>query len=672
MILSTQDLAGLAHSGISRELAEAAGLRRVNSSEGAEVIGRNGIADYSGILFPYCWPGDQHPREYRLRRDHPDLEEDGSGGVRERNKYLSPPGAPNMLYFPPDVRPAWLSDPSLSIILTEGEKKTLALSTLSQHDLGETIQTPRFMPVGLAGVWCWRGRVGTASGPDGDRRNVTGVIGDFDKLTWKGRRVTILFDVNVGTNVSVQIARQKLAAEMERRGAIVSLFDWPDDVPEGVNGIDDLLGLWGPDEILRLLSRTGTEANPTRHLQLSKNGRLLANLNNAVFLLENDPALQGLIWFDEFVGRLMTGDPPREWADTDDINLTLDFQSHKGIPSMRRDTVSQAVIAVAFQDRRNCVKDWLDSLTWDGESRIDQFFENHFGAEATEYTRAASKNFWLSIVARVFQPGCQADHMPVLEGPQGAGKSAGLRAIGGDWFTEQHESATGKGFFEVLQGKLLVEISEMDAFSRADVTRVKQVLTCLSDRYREPYGRHAKDHPRQCVFVGTTNRDDWNRDETGARRFWPIACHGEIDVDAIRSARSQLFAEAVVRFHAGETWWEMPIEETRRQQADRYSEPSWAELILRYINSAPVEEVTDYGVEDNWVPRTQPLTEVSIPEILEHALKLPTGQWHKGNEMRLAEALRFLGWTKKDVRREGRVVKRWFPPEVATGPEVAT
>src|SRR5262249_11330228 len=141
----------------------------------------------------------------------------------------------------------------------------------------------------------------------------------------------------------------------------------------------------------------------------------------------------------------------------------------------------------------------------------------------------ASHNFWLSLVARAYKPGCKVDNMIVLEGGQGIGKSTALDIIGGDWYTEQHESASNpKAFAEILQGKLLVEISEMDAFNGSQINRVKQTITCQSDRYRPAYGRYAKDHLRRCIFVGTTNRDDWNKDETGARRFWPITCKKQI------------------------------------------------------------------------------------------------------------------------------------------------
>jgi predicted P-loop ATPase len=270
------------------------------------------------------------------------------------------------------------------------------------------------------------------------------------------------------------------------------------------------------------------------------------------------------------------------------------------------------------------------------------------------------------MVARVYRPGCQQDHMIVLEGPQGIGKSSALRTIGGDYFAEQHEAITGKGFFEVLQGKLLIEISELDAFRHAAITKVKQVITCTNDRFRNPYDRHAQDHPRQCVFAGTTNKDDWNQDETGARRFWPIACQRQIDIEAIRIHRDQFFAEAVARFKAGATWWEMPAEETQREQEQRYVPPAWVEPIEKYITHDRTYAKTEDGVSakpDGWIERSTPRTELLISEIFEMALELPAGQWTKANEMRACEALRYLGWERKLVRRNGKPQKLWMPPE---------
>src|SRR5262245_28731589 len=179
--LTAQDLAALEKCFISPQLAEQAGLFRVDSQTGGQLIGRNGSGDYSGIVFRYLWPGEAHPREYRLRLDHPDLEQQSDGSITEKGKYLSPPGRGNILYFVPGTKPSWLKDPSLPIIITEGEKKTIALYRLAFHDSS----SPRFLPIGLSGVWNWRGVVGKSTDARGERRKVKGVIADFDRIVWK-------------------------------------------------------------------------------------------------------------------------------------------------------------------------------------------------------------------------------------------------------------------------------------------------------------------------------------------------------------------------------------------------------------------------------------------------------------------------------------------------------
>jgi hypothetical protein len=254
--LQPNDLEKLAACGISPELARQALLRRVTSQEGARLIGRNGAADYAGITFPCVWPGDgDHIREYRLRRDHPELELQPDGTLKERNKYLSPPGRGNLLYFVPGTQAEWLSDSSLPAIITEGAKKTLALWPLGWHGLDQSAQRPRFLSIGLSGVWNWRGTVGKAPGPNGDRRDVKGPIHDLSRVTWAGRNVIILFDVNIATNTSVQAARAQVTCELQRRGAKVQWFVWPGEVPQGVNGIDDLVAAWGPSRVLSLMKQ---------------------------------------------------------------------------------------------------------------------------------------------------------------------------------------------------------------------------------------------------------------------------------------------------------------------------------------------------------------------------------------------------------------------------------
>jgi hypothetical protein len=253
--LTSTDLSRFAASGIPADLAEQAQLRRVDSAEGGAIVGRNGSGDYAGVIFPYIWPGNDGPREYRLRRDHPDMEFDAAGKPKERAKYLSPAGRANMLYFVPGTPSEWLKDAGLPAVITEGEKKALALYVLAHHELSDAADRPRWLPIALPGVWNWRGTVGKTTGRDGDRRDVKGAIPDLDRVQWRGRRVTILFDLNARDNESVQAARAGLTAELRKRGADVFWFAWPEETPDGINGIDDLVGAWGLDRVMPLVTQ---------------------------------------------------------------------------------------------------------------------------------------------------------------------------------------------------------------------------------------------------------------------------------------------------------------------------------------------------------------------------------------------------------------------------------
>jgi predicted P-loop ATPase len=402
-------------------------------------------------------------------------------------------------------------------------------------------------------------------------------------------------------------------------------------------------------------------------LDRNGNGVPLANLNNAVAILEHDPRLQGLLWFDEFLQRMLTGDPVREWTEADDGNLTLYMQRAIGVQKMGIDSVRQAARIMAYRNVRNCVRDWLSSLTWDRTPRIEAFFVDIFGADDTAYTRAAGRNFWISLVARALNPGCQVDNMVVLEGTQGIQKSSALQIIAGDWYAAQHESPGNmRAFAEVLQGKIIAEIEEMHAFSRVENEAIKKAITVRKDRFR-PSGAHgyAKDHPRTCIFAGTTNRDDWNKDETGARRQWPIRCEF-VELELLRANREQYFAEAVgiyrrvhadalpaERVAAGAAWWLMPEEETKAEQAARYDADPWMDQIAKFV--AIVSSAT-------------------VGEIMEEALKIEIARFTRSDQMRVAACLRVLGWKQKNSRVGGRVLKVWYPParEEATSDQVAT
>lgn len=351
------------------------------------------------------------------------------------------------------------------------------------------------------------------------------------------------------------------------------------------------------------------------------------------------------MWFDEFLQRLRTGDPARDWIDADDANLQLYIQRVIGIPKIGADHVRGAVLVIAYRSPRDSLREFVEALPeWDGVERCASFFADVFGARESTYCRAVGVNFWNSLIARALVPGCKVDNMVVLEGAQGKRKSSALAAIVGDaWFAEASEAVTDKDFFVNLQGKWIIEIAELDAFRAADITSIKRMVTCRIDRFRPPYGRSAVDHPRRSILSGTANHDDWNRDETGARRFWPIACGRGFDirVDLIEAGRLQYMAEARAQIASGASWWEMPTEETLKEQRRRYDADPWLEVVSEFVLGR---------------------SEVRVTQILLDCLKIELGRISKADQMRAARCLTALGWWNGgNVKRDGRVVKIWRP-----------
>jgi hypothetical protein len=389
----------------------------------------------------------------------------------------------------------------------------------------------------------------------------------------------------------------------------------------------------------RAVPRAAAKPEPTTPdaygFERSSSGAPLANIDNAVRVLEHE---RREIYFEEFSQRIRKTDG--EWSDADDLEFALDMQRRLGLAKMTPQVANQAVLIYAHHNARDRVREALERWEWDGVERIGAFFALAYGAPDTEYTRAASGNFWRSLVARALKPGCKVDTMVVLEGVQGLQKSTSLRRIAGpELFAEASESPSSKDFFLALQGKLLVEVAEMDAFSRSEVTAVKRVLSCQVDRFRAPYERSTRDWPRRGVFVGTTNRSDWARDDTGARRFWPIRCH-RVDLAYIEANRVQLYAEAVARVSQGEGWWDMPTEATRAEQEARRVEDPWEDILGQHLTGKDAPD------------------RLLMTDLLRIQLGLDANRMDKAAQQRAASVLRRLGWERVDGYHRGHT-KYW-------------
>lgn len=367
---------------------------------------------------------------------------------------------------------------------------------------------------------------------------------------------------------------------------------------------------------------------------IKKTGAPITDMANVVRFLKRDKT-HPAIWYDDFYHRVFKF-PGEPWNDVDTLRLTERLQDEFAFRKLGREIVDSAVELHAHSNVMNEPRDWLNSLFWDKKPRISDFFVSCLGAEPSAYMSAVGHNFWVGMVARILQPGCQNDHMVVIEGAQNAGKTSLLRIIGGKWYVEATENVQSKDFFMVMNGRMIVEIAELDSFNKAEVTRIKQVVSCPVDSYRLPYARRGADYARTCILVGTTNEDAYLRDSTGARRFWPVKC-GKVDLNAARAQRAQLFAEAVVCFRAGDSWHLTPLEETQEAQEQRRDRDIWEDLLKMKIS---------YGI---------PVTLLEAAELV----GITNDKLDMRTQKRLAIALRKLGYERKVSRISGEVKRRW-------------
>lgn len=301
-------------------------------------------------------------------------------------------------------------------------------------------------------------------------------------------------------------------------------------------------------------------------LKRTEGGGLQPQLMNAYLILKHAPEWKGVLAYNQFAERIEKLKPPPvvdgepgAWVDVDASKALVWLQMVWGLGMRNSAVVDEAARMVAWDNRYHPVRQWLDKLpAWDGVPRLERLMEDVFGAEPNDYTRHIGKSLLVSAVARVLKPGCKVDEMVVLEGAQGLGKSTCIAELfGPEWYLETSEAPTTKDFYVVMQGNWVVEIGEMQSFSKADINQVKMAITRRDDKYRAPYDRHGSSHPRQCIFIGTTNADTYLSDPTGARRFLPVLCD-KADVSQVRFLRLEYWAEALALFKQGFRWWDYP------------------------------------------------------------------------------------------------------------------
>jgi len=404
--------------------------------------------------------------------------------------------------------------------------------------------------------------------------------------------------------------------------------------------------------------RTGWEAE----LQLTSGGKLTKSVGNVALILIHHPVWQGSLTYDAWWDRLSwTRSPDDEtglrrpqagepFGDAHLVYLQHWIDRHYGT-TFSLEGIMAAVRHAADVVAIHPVKSYLDALVWDGTPRLCTWLTTYLGTPDGPYETSTGVRWMISAVARIYEPGpCQVDHVLVLEGKQGAGKSSTARILGGPWYLPALPALNKKDeVATALIGRWIVELAELDVLKGIALSRMNAFITETSDVYRPKYGKCAVERWRQCVFMGTTNERRYLHDATGGRRFWGVRT-GErhpIDLPALKEARDQLWAEAVRLYRDGEQWWppETDTPLLQAQQEQRFLTDEWENRVAA------------------WLDEHADITEISGGDLLDQSLNIPARDWTPALQIRAGILLGRLGWDQQDRKRiGGRYVRLWVRP----------
>lgn len=389
---------------------------------------------------------------------------------------------------------------------------------------------------------------------------------------------------------------------------------------------------------------------------------------NTTIILANDPEWRNVIVYNGFTLEVFTrvtppwlpedrpDEPAPRWLDADDTRLS-NWMLRQYDLKIASPVARESAVVAAERNLWHPVRQYFASLDWDQAPRLHSWLADYLGCVHDEYTASVGTWWLISAVARIMRPGCKADHVLILEGGQGAGKSTALRNLVPNpaWFFDSTFEIGEKDAYMSIRGRMIVELAELDSLARSDPARIKGFFSSGTDAYRPPYGRSVVDVPRQCVFAGTVNPEGlgYLNDSTGARRFWPVKCEAvrPLDYAGLAANRDQIWAEAYSLFVEGRQWWPTSEMQARleEEQAARYRGDVWEEIIADWLGEERARrafEVDGY---------------LTMQLVLESALKLDTSRMDQNTQSRAGKALRALKF-KRGRKREGDSVVRCYRP----------
>jgi len=392
---------------------------------------------------------------------------------------------------------------------------------------------------------------------------------------------------------------------------------------------------------------------------------------NVMHVLSMHPDWSGVLAWDAFGQAVVTRSRPPmraqdapanyavgDWADEDSVRTAAWFIVEVGFEPGTK-MVDEAVAAAARRHVVHPIRDWLSSLTWDGVTRLSAFASSYLGAPETKYAAAVGRRWMIAAVARVYEPGCKVDSLLGLEGAQGIGKSSALRLLAGaEWFADTGISIGDKDSYQSLRRKWIYEFAELASIRGREIERVKNFLSSQVDTYRASYGRRTQDHPRQVIFAGSTNEQQYLADPTGSRRFWPLRC-GTINLRALARDRDQLWAEARAAYEAGEPW-HLDTTELRALAAaeaeERAEHDDWEDIVGRWL-ARPSRDLAPG---------------VTTGDVLIAALNVSPDRITPAATQRIGRVMSRLGLHRRQVRLDGaRREWRYFLTGDAAGDDAS-
>jgi hypothetical protein len=409
-------------------------------------------------------------------------------------------------------------------------------------------------------------------------------------------------------------------------------------------------------------------------------GRWNVSRKTVIAALRHDPLLANTMGFNQLSNNMeLRLDWPFPQARAGRIKGTTDLllgdwlSKQYKLPAITRQAITEAMETVAHENAWHPIHDYLKGLQRDGTSRLDKWLDwtlgetpESLGPVMVEYFGLVGRFWLLGMINRVMDPGCKFDYCPVLEGPGGLGKSTMVEVLASTaWYSDtQFEIGKGKESSEQVGGVWCIELGEMSAMGKAEVTAVKAFITSKVDRYRPAYARTIEEFPRQCVLVGTTNENTYLRDRTGNRRFWPIPVKQPIKTSWLARWRDQLFAEAYALYLEGK-----PYTPSREQEERLFVPMQEARLIETAVTSELLTVLTREPGKGTYADIVNNMTDFVTIDMLCHALGADAGKAPAGMQTEIRTWMNSQGWENKKVQINGVRRPGWVRPKGWPFPE---